>query len=156
MIIIKNKNVFAGVLDKSKQHVQGKHTNLSREFIIKKLSDIIKKHSQLCGITLTLKMRFQDRDPKNMHLDIQKKIVNSKVWDNKYVLIPEFSPKGHLHYHGIIYDHYNVGVVRMSNMWARTFGFTKIEFTLHHPSEWIKYMMKDLGKTGLNTIICTV
>ncbi len=127
--------------------------NVTRSVLLKKLHEIA-NYTDVCGVTLTLKQKFHNENPIDIHRYIQMTLNKSYIWQNmKYILIPEFSSKGgHLHYHGVIWDSYQSEVMRGVNWWRRTYGFVKPEIELHHYDLWIKYIIKDYGKTGLWTL----
>ncbi len=133
-------------------HNTPKEDNIVREAIIKVLNLAIRE-SDTVGVTFTLKRKYHNEDNKWMHRYIQEKIEKSRIWKKKkYVLIPEFTSSGNLHYHSIIWGSYQCEVMKMVNWWRRTFGFAKAELELRHPECWIKYITKDYGKTGLWTL----
>ncbi len=120
---------------------------------IRKQILIINEFSDKCGITLTLKKKFHSVDPKIMHRAIAKKLRNSRIWQQyKWILFPEFTKSGVLHYHGVIYDVYQLNAIQLSQWWRRTYGFTKLELKIQVFSNWSKYITKDYGKVGLWTL----
>jgi len=127
--------------------------NPSKEVLNLKLSSIIDNCTQICGFTLTLKKKFHNDDDKYIHRLVSKKIKDSKVWkDIKYMIFPEYTKKGNLHYHGIIWDEYDYTVIQLMKWWRRQFGFAKPELKLNSPYNWIQYITKDYGQVGLWTI----
>ena len=127
--------------------------NPTREIINKKLSTIIDNFTDVCGFTLTLNKKYHNDDDKYVHRHIQDALIKSRVWkDKKYFLFPEYTKKGILHYHGVMWDEYQIEVMRCVKWWRRKYGFVKPELELKHPYKWIAYITKNYGKTGLWTI----
>lgn len=125
----------------------GYHT---RDYILNNLKLNISKYTDKIGITCTLKKKFHLEDATWMHRHIERSIIRSRLWrKRKYILIPEFTQNGNLHYHGIIYDCYHVHSMKIVNWWRRTYGFVKVEMKLRNYKNWVRYITKDLGKTGL-------
>ncbi len=109
--------------------------------------------SEVSGFTLTLRQKYHEIDDLEMHRYIHKKILKSRVWKNlNYIIIPEYTAKGALHYHGVIYDSWEFNVMRCIKWWRREFGFAKPELKLKSVKNWVKYIQKDRNKTGLWTI----
>lgn len=125
--------------------------------------------SQKYGITLTFKKKYHNVDPLKLHRDAITLLseYNKKF---KYILFPEFTQKGVLHYHGIIWDCYQLPFTRMTKKWSREMGFTKNEYEIKHymcltknkctlketlnslkdsTMCWYHYIQKDYGKNGL-------
>ncbi len=157
---IKIKTLYSklglSILDQTQQNlgtnINIQELNVTRKDILWKLKEI-EKFTDVCGFTLTLKRSFHHDDDKWMHRYVQHKIDNSRVWRNiKYIIIPEFTKKGVLHYHGVIWDSYEVEVLRCLKWWRRTFGFVKPELKLNNYINWMNYIIKDYGRTGLWTL----
>ncbi len=147
------KNVGLEVLDQTQPKLAKVSYNPCKEVLMKELMIINDKFSQVCGVTLTLRKKFHDVDPKDMHRMIHERISSSRVWhEKKYILIPEFTKNGILHMHGVIYDEYQTIVIKLVNWWRRTYGFAKIELKINNYKNWTNYILKDYGKTGLWTI----
>lgn len=125
-----------------------------------KLQEIIKdklllfnKSSQCYGVTLTFKTKFHSDDPRWLHVYVINLLNRSYLWQHKkYILYPEFTKKGILHYHGCIKDIYQCEFIKLCLWWSRTFGYVKPELTINNFHNWSTYITKDLGKTGLWTI----
>ncbi len=131
---------------------------------------LINKHSQKYGITLTFSSKWHIEDSLTLHRIVISKITKSTVCKNiNYIFFPEFTKGGILHYHGIIWDCYQLPFIRFSRWWSRTFGFTKPELELRYylcnisakctQSQiskakhcWSHYITKDYGKNGLWTL----
>ncbi len=128
-------------------------------------------YSQKYGITLTFRRKWHSEDPLYLHRLIHKKISSSRLWKKeKYILFPEYSANGILHYHGYMYNTYQTNVKRLEIWWKRTYGIiTKVEYDLRYvycgerdkciqknksnaKYCWLHYITKDVGKTGLWTI----
>jgi len=124
----------------------------TRETLLKRI-DKIRKFSDCRGATLTLKKKWHNEDPKVIHRYIHQKIASSRLWrKHKYLLFPEFTKKGVVHYHALFWDIYQCPFVKLMNWWRRTFGFAKIELEIRHMNCYINYIMKNYGKVGLYTI----
>lgn len=118
------------------------------------LSNVIDQYSDLVGFTLTFRKSFHSDDDLFLHRMISKKLIKSTVWKTKkYILFPEFtSKKGNLHYHGIMWDSYEIEVMRSMKWWRKNYGFVRVELKLNSPYNWLKYITKDYMKTGLYTL----
>lgn len=128
-------------------------TNMVRLAIFNDLSHVPDKYSQIYGITFTFKPKFYTLDPDHLHSLVRSRIEKSTVCRKcKYYLIPQFTPKGNLHYHGVVYDCYQVPFMKMVKWWRRNFGFSKPELTIRHYDKWIRYITRDMYITGLSTI----
>ncbi len=125
--------------------------------------------TQKYGFTGTFNMKkFKNDDPTYMHRLVIAKLLKSTSWKGvKYIIFPEFDDNGNLHYHGLIWDVYEVKFVKCLKMWRQTFGFAKPELNIKHyicnkelfkckrqPKSWCwkHYITKSVGKTGLWTI----
>ncbi len=151
-ILIK-KIIGFELLDQTQRKKSVNEYNPSKEVINSKLTEIINNFTDVCGFTLTIKKKYHNDDDKYIHRLVQTKILTSLVWKNKkYMIFPEYTKKGNLHYHGIIWDEYEIEVMRCIKWWRRIFGFAKPELKLSSKYNWIKYIVKDYGKTGLWTI----
>lgn len=139
------------VLDQTQHEKDG--YNPSKETINKYLSNVINNYSDIVGFTLTLKKKYHNDDDKYMHRLIENKILRSSIWKDKcYIIFPEYTRKGNLHYHGIMWNQYEIEVMRCLKWWRRIFGFAKPELKINSKYNWIKYITKDYMKTGLWTI----
>lgn len=102
------------------------------------------------GFTFTFKQKFHQDDPKFLHNYVYNKISKSRIWKNKkFVMFPEFTKNGILHYHGVIIDEWQIESVRLINWWRRLFGFVKPELEVNNRDRFIKYITKDRNKNGL-------
>ncbi len=128
--------------------------NPKREYINKILNTLIdNKSSQVAGFTLTLKKKYHEDDPVWMHRYIHKSLQSSRIWkDKNYILFPEFTKRGVLHYHGIMWDEYQVEVIRSINWWRRKYGFVKLEKKINNLRSFLTYITKDYNTVGLWTI----
>jgi len=170
---MENKNILyyyklGEVLDQTQAKISPRRytehvvfTNIWREIVD------IDKFSQKYGLTLTFKSQFAMDDPKELHRFVHDKISKSCVFKNtKYIFFPEFTQNGNLHYHGVIWDCYEVDFIRISKWWKRSFGYTREEkeFNMYICCNkamycerrkmfnkwcWSHYMSKDHGKVGL-------
>lgn len=106
--------------------------------------------SQLSGFTLTLSKKYHNDDDYWLHCKIRSELRKSTVWKNKsYIIFPEFTKKGTLHYHGIMWNEYEADVMRCVKWWRRKYGFVKPELQINNRKNWLKYITKDYGKVGL-------
>ncbi len=132
----------------------------------------VNKVTQKYGVTLTFKRKFHDIDPLELHRMVIKKMGNSRMCKKiNYILIPEFTSKGQLHYHGIVWDSYQLPFIKFSKWWKRTYGFSKEELDIRYyfcgsidykkclqkevskaKHCWSHYITKSVGKTGLWTL----
>ncbi len=126
------------------------------------------------GITLTFNKKWYNEDPIDLARIVQIKIDNSRCFKKvKYILCPEFTSHGNLHYHGIIWDCYQMPFQQCVRMWRRQFGYVKPELEIKYyycgttitcsikkqmitPKKrsmcWLHYIIKDRGKVGLPII----
>ncbi len=119
----------------------------------KVLKLVIDNYTDVCGFTLTFKRKYHMDDDRWLHRDVQNSIVKSRKWkDIKYIMFPEYTKNGNLHYHGIIWDEYQTVVMDCLKWWRRKYGFAKPELKLNSKFNWIKYITKDYGLTGLWTL----
>lgn len=148
----KSQNVGFDILDQT-QRKKG-YYNPSIEFINNKLNKIIDNSSDVCGVTLTFRKSYHNDDDKYIHKLVISTLKKSRIWKNKnYILFPEYTKNGVLHYHGIIWDHYQSEVMSCVKWWRRKYGFVKPELELKNRYRWIEYITKNYGKTGLWTIM---
>lgn len=152
----KKKNTIGSLgfklLDKTLTNLPDKVYSPTKKVLIKKLIEI-ENFTDVCGVTFTISRKFHSMDPKDLHRMIYEKLGASRLYkDKNYILIPEFTSKGILHYHGVIWGSYQCHVMKLVNWWRRTYGFVKVELELRNYLNWINYMLKDYGKTGLWTI----
>lgn len=105
---------------------------------------------QFYGFTLTLKVKFHLDNPRFLHRYICGKLQRSISWKKvQYVIFPEFTENGVLHYHGIMWDEYEDTFIKCMNMCRREFGFVKLEKEVRDKHVWIKYIIKHRNRTGL-------
>ncbi len=127
--------------------------NPAKETINKYLNTIINSSSDISGFTLTFNKKYHNDDDRWLNRHVHDSIIKSKIWkDKKYIIIPEYTKKGNLHYHGIMWDEYHSEVMKCIKWWRRKFGFVKPELVLSSKFNWIQYITKNYGKTGLWTI----
>jgi len=138
-----------GIKCKDDEEVESSYTP-SRVHLQKTLEGI-KKVSQMSGFTLTFKPKYHNEDDILLHRNVQYKLLRSNIWKKiSYILIPEFtSKKGQLHYHGIIWNNYDTSVMKAIKWWRRIYGYAKPELRIRSRDNWIRYICKDFGKTGL-------
>lgn len=147
-----NKIKVGELLDQTQPDFKSITGDVTRDVLIEKLKEI-EDFTDVCGVTLTLKKKYHNDDDKWMHRYIENKILKSQAWkDKKYILVPEYTKNGVLHYHGVIWDSYQIEVMKVAKWWRRHFGFVKPELKINNYKNWMNYMIKDYGKTGLWTI----
>lgn len=148
---------FGVLLDKTKNKLKempfaGQLDNDVPDYLTKRIREL-EKVSQIGGFTLTFSKKFKNEDPRWLMRYVQEKINNSRVWKGKeYILLPEFTKNGDLHFHGVLWNCYQVELLQLTRWWSRSFGFTKPEIEIANYDNWIRYIFKDYGKTGLWTI----
>lgn len=115
---------------------------------------ISKSNSQWYGLTLTFKRKFHSSSPRWLHKYAHEKLTRMfcKKYNCEWYAFPEFTQAGILHYHCIVYNIYEVNMVKMMNSWKRQFGFVKWEKDVRYKDIWIKYCIKDRNRHGLYTI----
>lgn len=123
----------------------------------------IKYNTLKYGITITIdpKFPYKNRRFKSM-ADSQKhdtvKIIIEKYMlktmsNIQYILIPEYSDNnGMLHYHGIVWNCYQLSFSNFLRKLRGTIGYCKGEFEIKHYDKWLSYIFKNYGKSGLSTI----
>lgn len=130
--------------------------NSAKAYIHRFLGNIIDNNSQICGFTLTLCKTFHEDEDIFLHRYIHRSISNSRIWKGKkYIIFPEYTARGILHYHGIMWGEYDSEVMRCIKWWKRKYGFVKPELRINSKANWIKYITKDYGRNGLWTIYDT-
>ncbi len=146
-----------------KKLVKSNDPYLVYEHILSQLISL-KNNTQLYGITLTFKKKFKMDDPRWLHCLIERWLKQTKWKELNYILFPEFTPKGDLHYHGVIWDSYEAPFLQRVRAWQRKYGFVKPELKLNtykcenglstklNKCCWYHYIIKDHGKTGLWTL----
>ncbi len=107
------------------------------------------KCTQKVGFTLTFSRMWQEEDPDTLYRYIQKYI---KEYFDKidYVVVPEFTSSGIMHFHGIIYNCYQRVINKVLNEWRKLYGYIKIEN--HITDKWEKYICKDINEVGYAVI----
>lgn len=163
-------NILGSQLDQTQAppEIKPRGTNLVFANIIKQLCSL-QVFTQKYGITLTFKSSFHSDCPLFLH-----KLARDffKDYDSKfkYVLFPEFTQKGNLHYHGVIWSCYELPLMQCIKRWKRKYGISKIENPINYyfcsdisncrikqlmlnPKEnskcWLHYILKDYNKNGL-------
>lgn len=118
-----------------------------------KLIEEVKCNTMYYGLTLTFKPKYHESEIRKLHKFVNTTISRSLVWKKiNYILFPELTSGGNLHYHGIIYDTYQCTADKAIKHWRRKFGFVKPEFTVRNRENWNSYIVKDYKKIGLYTL----
>ncbi len=147
------------ILDRTTSDLETNVYKPVRSAIIKVMKEIINNdYSEVFGFTLTLSPKkkyrgqyMQNFDDLKLHRLIGETLKSSRVWkDVCYFMYPEFGESnGRLHYHGVIYNCYQLKFKKCMSQWKRVFGNTKPEMVLTSNRAWIGYCVKDDGATGL-------
>lgn len=156
--ILKFYTALGAVLDQTQPEIKtkGKSTESKLEKVTNDLKKIFLDHSQVYGCTLTYKKKYHEEYPRDLHRNTYECIMKSRIWKRnkvKFYLIPDFTKKGILHYHGIIYNVYKVDAVSIMKWWRRNYGFAKFEDNIKYSDKWIQYITKDVGTTGLWPVV---
>ncbi len=140
------------ILDQNPSDNKQKAYEPTKEVINKMLLQI-KKYSDVRGATFTFKLKWHSEDQEILHKYVHEKIVKSRLWkDKKYILFPEMTKKGVVHYHALFWDIYQEPFVKLIQWWRRTYGFAKMELEIRHYDCYVKYITKNYGRVGLYTI----
>ncbi len=88
------------------------------------------------------------KDPEVIHKMVRNWMTDQPVY---YVLVPEYTKQGDIHWHGIIVADSVSKMSKFRNRWKTMFGFTCVskKFSV---DGWIDYIMKDIDITGLSYI----
>ncbi len=170
---IYSKNIAGFVLDQTQPRIRIKTrgTNIVFEHILKAMAGI-QVIDQKYGITLTFNKRFHRDDPNYLH-KLTKLFFVKYNQDFKYIIFSEFTKKGILHFHGVIWNCYQLPFIKMANAWTKRYGYVKKELNIRHyfcgtinncsikkamlkskeeSKCWMHYIMKDYQINGLSTI----
>ncbi len=159
------------VLDQNQQNTEERRADDKVVFknLFHKLISL-NEMTQVYGITLTFRSTYHKDDPESLHRAIYKDLMSQAKWKkNNFFLFPEFTEKGILHYHGVVWDCYELPFIQMSKYWHRKFGFAKVELKIKYyycgngkecmynektvpKSCWCHYCIKDYDSVGLNTL----
>ncbi len=151
-------------------------------FIIKKLKwlDVF---TPKFAVTLTINKRkkyMKKMDDTEIHRYVSDRLRNNCNWRKmKYVLFPEYGDKGNLHYHGIVWNTYEVTLSKAIRFYRNNIGFVNKDWSkdikyytcLGFPNLaisqchtirdkktksgcWTHYITKSYKRTGLGTIYC--
>ncbi len=147
-----------------KDLIKSQAAQLSKSFIVKNmlikyLLATIDKDTLVQGFTLTFDLkrkrnkRFLSSYKNKTLFRLANNYIFTHLSEKKYVICPEFTKKGTLHFHGIIIHSYQIHIVEFIKKYKRRFGNQqKIELELKDHRNWIKYMFKDSDKVGLPII----
>lgn len=134
----------------------------------------LNRHTDKYGVTLTFNKKWYNEDPKELAQMVQLKLNNASCFKKvKFIFCPEFTTHGNLHYHGVIWDCYQMPFQKCVRWWRRTFGYVRPEIEIKYyycdtaitcsikkqmitPKKtskcWLHYIIKDRGKVGLPII----
>ncbi len=128
-----------------KEKVDSENIDSAQEFI-----NFYFTSTQKYGITITLKPEYHTMDSLTMHRKIEEYFAEN--FDNvKYIIIAEFTKKAVIHWHGIIYNEYQLAISQKISSIKNVYGFIQMEWRIS--PHWEKYIIKDIGTTGLWPII---
>lgn len=125
------------------------------EYLVDYSGNITEEH-QICGFTLTYRKRFHSTSLRKLYQDSINSVNKSRIWradSYNWIMIPELTNNGNLHFHGLIIGEYQSNVRRLMDWWRRNYGYAKPEMQLKSASKWVKYMIKDIHKTGIPLFI---
>lgn len=129
-----------------------KMDNYMKRVITERLMKLIER-DDIMGATFTLRPIYYTKDDKLLHREIELRIMKSTVWkDTYFYMFPEFTKQGNLHYHIIMYGVYQIKFMQCVKWWRRNYGFVKTELKINNNKNWVNYIIKDYGRTGLWTI----
>lgn len=115
----------------------------------KHIPAVIQKYSictQKIGFTLTFNKNYHEIDSDilyNFLLKFIKQYFGSEI---EYIIAPEYTDKGVIHFHGIIYNCYQRYINRILNKWRDQYGFIKMEYKIS--PKWEEYIIKDMDAVG--------
>ena len=150
-VILKDLGVCK-VLDQTPPKKGDSDYNPTKSAIIRLLESMVNTHTDIMGFTLTFKKSFHDDDDRWLHKHVESTLLKNKWKDINYIIFPEYTKNGVLHYHGITWDEYQSNLMVCIKQWRRKYGFVKPELELKSDLNWIKYITKNYGKTGLWTL----
>lgn len=102
--------------------------------------------TQKIGFTLTFAKMWHDEDPDTLFHYFVKFIADNFEKNDKIIIFPEFTVKGILHFHGIIYNCYQRYINKKLKDWRKTYGIVKMEYAI--TEKWESYIQKDVTSTG--------
>lgn len=137
------------VLDQTLPQNEGLQKGDGRNYI----KNILRKavvNSQCYGFTLTFRSKLVQGDPIVLHRSVQRYLARSQPWMRvNYIMFPEFTKKGCLHYHGLTWNSYQAPVIKCMASWRRKYGFVKLELVLRSTGNWVTYISKCSLDSGL-------
>lgn len=116
--------------------------NKNIESVIKRMSLC----SQKIGFTMTFAKMWHDEDPDTLYKYFQDYIKTNFESDAQYIIAPEFTTHGVMHFHGIMYNSYQRFVNKMFTDWRKQYGMIKMEYTI--TEHWENYITKDMDNIG--------
>lgn len=134
------------------QPIPEKDTTVSNA-ILNSVQLLLIECSQISGFTLTFKKKYHEDDDLELHRYVEQYLLKSKCWNKtQYVLFSEYTSKGNIHYHGVMFNQYQINVMKCIKSWRRKFGFVKVELEIRNVRNWYDYITKNYGKIGLWTL----
>ncbi len=102
--------------------------------------------TQKIGFTLTFSKMWHEEDLDTLYKYFIEYVQKNFGTDTKYIIAPEFTSAGIMHFHGIVYSCYQRCVNKKFVDWRKTFGFVKMEYKISE--HWEKYITKDMCNIG--------
>ncbi len=102
--------------------------------------------TQKIGFTLTFAKMWHDEDPDTLYKYFTDYIYKEFPCKIEYIIAPEFTSSGILHFHGIIYNCYQRCVNKLFTKWRKNYGFIKMEYKI--TEHWESYILKDMDNIG--------
>lgn len=124
----------------------GGYTEDAKKEVLKNILQIFAKNTQRFGFTMTFRPEFHSHTPDFQYhqlLFFKRDLPKSL----KYIIVPEFTEKGNLHFHGIIFNEYDRKCWSVLKKWQLENGFvykSKGQLT----EKYAVYICKDLTTTG--------
>ncbi len=141
--------------DFAKQYEQlYKVDNVEYKLQNKNLLNLMKKYrdvSDQIGFTLTFNSSYHDEDPDLLYTYLVRYVKQYFTNENmNFIVMTEFTAKGIIHFHGIIYNCYQRFVVKMLTSWRKWYGIIKLEYKLS--DKWEVYILKEEKTSGYPAI----
>ncbi len=86
----------------------------------------VNNSSQKYGLTLTFRSSFNLDDPLILHR-VTEEFMNKYNAKFQYIGFAEFTKRGNIHYHLVIWDCYLLPLISFCKAWQRKFGIYRLE-----------------------------